>query len=225
LENSGEFRKRSIDMKLVLLGAPGSGKGTQAVYISEKYSIPAISTGEILRTAIRNETDIGLKAKEYVEAGKLVPDEIILGIISDRISQEDCKNGFILDGFPRTVRQAEALEEAAPVDCALALEVPDSVIVKRMTGRRVCKNCGRTYNVHGMPSKHEGICDACGAELITRSDDDPETVRERLKVYHRESEPLKGFFESRGKLRTVVADHDRAELTAALIFEVLGAIV
>lgn len=211
-------------MKLILLGAPGSGKGTQAVYISEKLSIPTISTGDILRAAIKSGTEIGLKAKEFIEAGKLVPDEVVLDIVRERISREDCKNGFLLDGFPRTIPQAEALEEMSPIDCALALEVADSVIEKRMAGRRVCKNCGKTYNIHSMPSKREGICDDCGGELITRADDNPETVRARLAVYHRESEPLKGFYEGRGKLRTV-ADHGGVEQTTALIFEALGAAI
>jgi len=208
-------------MKLILLGAPGSGKGTQAVFISEKLSIPAISTGDILREAIKNGTEIGLKAKKYIEAGELVPDEIVLGIIRERISREDCKNGFLLDGFPRTIPQAEALEDIAPVDYAISLEVPDSVIEQRMTGRRVCKDCGKTYNVHTMPSIREGVCDNCGGELVTRADDSPETVRARLAVYHRESEPLKGFYEGRGKLRSV-ANHGSVEHTTALIFEVLG---
>jgi len=208
-------------MKLILLGAPGSGKGTQAVYISEKLSIPTISTGDILRAAIKSGTEIGLKAKEYIEAGKLVPDEIVLGIVRERISSEDCKNGFILDGFPRTIPQAEALEEMVPIDCALALEVPDSAIVQRMAGRRVCKNCGKTYNIDSKPPKSEGICDDCGGELITRADDNPETVLERLAVYHRESEPLKAFYEGRGKLRSV-ADQGTVERNKALVLKTLG---
>jgi adenylate kinase len=209
-------------MKLVLLGAPGSGKGTQAAYISNKLSIPVISTGDMFREAMKKGTDIGLKAKSYIDAGKLVPDEVVLGIVRERIAREDCSNGFILDGFPRTIPQAEALEEMSPVDCAIALEVPDSVIEKRMTGRRVCRNCGKTYNIHTNPSGHEGICDDCGGALITRADDNPETVRARLSVYHRDSEPLKGFYEGRGKLRSVAYQGGSIERTTALIFETIG---
>lgn len=208
-------------MKLILLGAPGSGKGTQAVYISEKLSIPTISTGDMLREAMKKGTEIGLKAKSYVDAGKLVPDEVVLGIIRERLAREDCKNGFILDGFPRTIPQAEALEGITPIDYALALEVPDSVIEKRMTGRRVCRKCGKTYNIHSLPSKQEGICDDCGGELMTRADDNPETVRNRLAIYHSDSEPLKGFYEGRGRLRSV-ADQGSVERNTVLVFETLG---
>lgn len=208
-------------MKLILLGAPGSGKGTQAAILGKRLSIPTISTGDIFRDAMKKGTETGLKAKAYMDAGKLVPDEIVLGIVRERLVQDDCKNGFILDGFPRTIPQAEALEGIVSIDFALSLEVPDSAIEMRMAGRRVCRGCGKTYNIQANPSRIEGICDDCGGELITRADDNLETVRTRLSVYHRESEPLKGFYEGRGKLRLVV-NPDGMEKTAGLILEAIG---
>ncbi len=208
-------------MKLILLGAPGAGKGTQADYISESFSIPTISTGNILRAAIRDGTPVGLKAKALVEAGKLVSDEIIIGIVGERLAKDDCKNGFILDGVPRTIPQAEALEKiGVDIDAALYLEVPDAVIEQRMTGRRTCPDCGATYHIAANPPKQDGICDACGGKLTQRKDDQPETVRDRLAVYHRETEPLLAFYESRGKLKTVAGQHSLEE-TRKLVAEAL----
>ena len=208
-------------MNLILLGAPGAGKGTQAEYISERFSIPTISTGNILRAAIRDGTPVGLKAKALVEAGKLVSDDIIIGIVDERLAKDDCKNGFILDGVPRTIPQAEALEKIGiQIDAALYLEVPDAVIEQRMTGRRTCPGCGATYHIVANPPKREGVCDACGGALTQRADDQPETVRDRLAVYHRETEPLLAFYESRGKLKTVAGQHS-LEDTRKLVEEAL----
>lgn len=190
-------------MKLILLGAPGSGKGTQAEYISEKLNIPSVSTGAILREAVANKTAIGLKAKEYMDAGGLVPDDVILGIIDERLRQPDCENGFIFDGFPRNIPQAEALEKIAEIDCALLFNVPDEAIESRMTGRRACGSCGKTYHIANNPPVAEGKCDSCGGELVQRADDTVETVRARLKVYHNETEPLIDFYKGRGKLKVV----------------------
>jgi len=191
-------------MKLILLGAPGAGKGTQAEILSRMCDIPTISTGNILRAAMKNGTPVGLKAKEYVESGKLVPDEVIIGIVRERLAEDDCKNGYILDGMPRTIPQAQALEDAGiAIDTALSIEISDETIIERMAGRRVCRDCGATYHIVTVPSKVEGICDKCGGELIIRKDDAPETVRERLAVYHKETEPLKEFYAARGKLKTV----------------------
>lgn len=191
-------------MKLILLGAPGAGKGTQAEILSREYQIPSISTGNILRAAMKNGTPVGLKAKAYVEAGQLVPDEVIIGIIEERLAQPDCANGYILDGVPRTIPQAEAMEEKGiDIDWAVSIEVEDQVIVDRMSGRRTCKNCSQTFHIVSNPPKQEGICDFCGGELGIRKDDAPETVLDRLQVYHRETEPLKAFYAARGKLKTV----------------------
>ena len=191
-------------MRLILLGAPGAGKGTQAEILSKILNIPTISTGNILRAAMKNGTPVGIKAKEYVEAGKLVPDDVIIGIIQERLAEEDCKNGYILDGVPRTIPQAEAMEEMGIViDKALSIEVEDDVIVERMSGRRTCKNCSATFHVVNNPPKAEGICDFCGGELGIRKDDAPETVKARLATYHRDTEPLKAFYAERGKLVTV----------------------
>ena len=188
-------------MKLILLGAPGAGKGTQADIIKKQLGIPTISTGNILRAAVKNGTPTGLKAKEYMDAGKLVPDEVIIGIINERLQEPDCANGYILDGVPRTIAQAEAMEQAGiRFDAVVALEVPDEKIVERMGGRRVCENCGASYHIVNIPPKKEGVCDVCGGALKQRKDDDPETVRDRLAVYHKETEPLKGFYEARGIL-------------------------
>lgn len=191
-------------MKLILLGAPGAGKGTQADILSRMCNIPTISTGNILRAAMKNGTPVGLKAKDYVDSGKLVPDDVIIGIMRERLAEDDCKNGYILDGMPRTIPQAKALEDAGiDIDVALSIEIEDETIVKRMAGRRVCKDCGATYHLVTIPPKVPGICDACGGELITRKDDAPETVKDRLAIYHRDTEPLKEFYAGRGKLKSV----------------------
>lgn len=204
-------------MKLVLLGAPGAGKGTQGEILCEKYNIPTISTGNILRAAMKNGTPVGEQVKAYMDAGQLVPDELIIDIVLERISQPDCKNGYILDGFPRTIPQAEALEaHHVGIDWAVSLEVPDELIVERMSGRRSCPECGATFHVTNNPPKVEGVCDHCGAELTIRKDDAPETVLNRLKTYHETTEPLKGFYEKRGKLK-LIESQPTIEATTALI--------
>ncbi|MBQ3548447.1 MAG: adenylate kinase [Oscillospiraceae bacterium] len=209
-------------MKLILLGAPGAGKGTQADIIKQKLGIPTISTGNILRAAVKNGTPTGLKAKAFMDAGQLVPDEVIIGVINERLQESDCANGYILDGVPRTVAQAEALEQAGiRFDAVVALEVPDQRIVDRMGGRRVCEHCGASYHVIHIPPKTEGVCDACGGALVQRKDDSPETVLSRLEVYHKETEPLKGFYEARGVLKTV-EDLPTVEDTTQAILKVLG---
>ena len=191
-------------MKLILLGAPGAGKGTQADIIKKTLGIPTISTGNILRAAVKNGTPTGLRAKEYMDAGKLVPDDVIIGIISERLQEPDCADGYILDGVPRTIAQAEALEQAGiRFDAVVAIEIPDERIVARMGGRRVCESCGASYHVVNIPPKKEGICDVCGGALKQRKDDDPETVKDRLAVYHKETEPLKDFYEKLGVLKLV----------------------
>ena len=193
-------------MKLVLLGAPGAGKGTLASYLVEKMGVPTISTGNMLRAAIADGTELGKQAKSYMDAGDLVPDSLILGLIKERLAQPDCKNGCILDGFPRNVPQAEALESMVPMDCALSLEVADETIVGRMSSRRVCLTCGATYNLTNMKTKVEGVCDKCGNPVVIRKDDAPETVLARLKTYHDQTEPVKGFYEKLGKLKTIPGD-------------------
>ena len=191
-------------MNLILLGAPGAGKGTQAEMLTQKLSIPAISTGNMLREAISNGTALGKEVKQYMDGGLLVPDDLILSIVAERVQQPDCKNGFILDGVPRTLAQAEALDAAGVViDHVVSIEIDDSVIEGRMTGRRVCGKCGASYHVVANPPKTEGVCDSCGSELIIRKDDAPETVRKRLDVYHAETEVLKEFYQKLGKLRIV----------------------
>ena len=191
-------------MKMILLGAPGAGKGTQAEIISKQLNIPTISTGNILRAAVKNGTPIGLKAKEYMDAGALVPDEVIIGVITERLAQPDCANGYILDGVPRTLAQAEALEaKGVRIDHVISIEVDDKEIEGRMTGRRVCAKCGASYHVVANPPKTEGVCDLCGGELVIRKDDAPETVRHRLEVYHASTEVLKDFYGKLGRLRTV----------------------
>lgn len=190
-------------MNLILLGAPGAGKGTLAEYLIEKMGVPSVSTGNILREAVKNETQLGKEAKQYMDAGKLVPDEVVIGMLKERIARDDCKNGFILDGFPRTIPQAEALDEIASIDCALSLEVPDNVIEGRMTGRRVCLKCGATYHMVNMPPKKAGICDKCGDPLVIRKDDALDVVRDRLKTYHAQTEPLKDYYSKQGKLKSI----------------------
>ena len=191
-------------MNLILLGAPGAGKGTQAELLVEKLSIPAISTGNMLREAMANGTELGKKVKQYMDEGSLVPDELILGIVADRVAQPDCQNGFILDGVPRTLAQAEALEaKGIKIDHVVSIEVDDSEIEGRMTGRRVCSKCGASYHVVANPSEKEGICDLCGSELVIRKDDAPETVRKRLQVYHATTEVLKDFYDKLGRLRLI----------------------
>ena len=191
-------------MKLILLGAPGAGKGTQAEILSRELNIPTISTGNILRAAMKNGTPVGLKAKEYVESGKLVPDEVVIGIVEERLAEADCANGYILDGMPRTIPQAEALEKAGIViDAAVSIEISDEEIIARMSGRRTCTECSTTFHIVANPPKQEGICDNCGGALNIRKDDAPETVKARLDVYHAETEPLKAFYDARGLLRCV----------------------
>ena len=205
-------------MKLILLGAPGAGKGTQAELIAAKLGIPTISTGNILREAIKNGTEIGLKAKSFMDQGKLVPDDVIIGIVRERVSQPDCEKGYILDGMPRTIPQAQALEDAGiHFDSVVSIEIEDAVIEQRMTGRRVCGSCGASYHITANPPKVEGICDHCGKELSIRKDDAPETVRNRLKVFHQETEPLKGFYEKLGKLKLVEGNQPIADITNAIL--------
>ncbi len=209
-------------MKLILLGAPGAGKGTQAEIIASKLSIPTISTGNILREAIRNGTKTGLEAKRYMDEGKLVPDDVIIGIVADRVAQPDCAGGYILDGMPRTIPQAQALEDRGiHFDHVISIEIADEVIEKRMTGRRVCSNCGASYHIVANPPKAEGVCDSCGGALTIRKDDAPETVRNRLSVFHKETEPLKEFYQKLGKLQLVDGNQAIEKATSA-IMEVLG---
>lgn len=208
-------------MKLILLGAPGAGKGTQAEKIVEKYGIPAVSTGNMLRAAVKDGTEMGLKAKSYMDEGGLVPDEVVIGIIKDRLKEEDCKNGFILDGFPRTIPQAQALVDAGvDIDKVLDIEVPDEKITKRMSGRRVCSKCANSYHMEYKKPKKEGVCDACGGELIQRKDDAPETVQARLAEYHKTTEPLKDFYAKLNKLVVVEGQEEVAD-TTALVFAAL----
>ena len=208
-------------MKLILLGAPGAGKGTQAEFICEKLSIPTISTGNIIRAALKNGTEMGLKAKEFIDAGQLVPDDVVIGIIKERLSEDDCKNGFILDGFPRTIPQAEALDEMGiEIDKVIDIEVPDEKIVLRMSGRRVCPACGNSYHLLYKKPEKDGICNACGAELIIRADDHPDTVKDRLDVYHSQTEPLKEFYEKKNKLFIVEGQEEVAD-TSALVLKAL----
>ncbi|MBQ9937478.1 MAG: adenylate kinase [Oscillospiraceae bacterium] len=210
-------------MNLILLGAPGAGKGTQAEVIVNHLSIPAISTGNIIRESLRNETELGLKAKKYIDEGALVPDEVVIAIIKERLLEDDCKNGFILDGFPRTVPQAEALDAMGVViDKVIDIEVEDEKIISRLSGRRVCKDCSASYHIDYKPSKDGKTCDLCGAELICRKDDHPDTVLERLRVYHDQTEPLIKFYKDRGKLFVVHGQEkveDTTKLTLAAIEE------
>ena len=209
-------------MKLVLLGAPGAGKGTQAEILCKKLNIPTISTGNILRAAVANGTPVGLKAKEYMDKGALVPDDVIIGVIKERLAEPDCKNGFILDGVPRTIPQAQALEDGGVhIDCALPIEIAVETIIERMSGRRTCPACGASFHVVSNPPRKQGVCDACGGELTIRKDDAPETVKARLVTYHRETEPLKDFYAKRGVLKTV-DNRPSIEATTQAICETLG---
>ena len=214
-------------MKIIMLGAPGAGKGTQAKRIAEKYSIPHISTGDIFRANIKNGTELGNKAKTYMDQGLLVPDELVVDLVVDRVGQEDAKNGYVLDGFPRTIPQAEALDKALEaigekVDYAINVEVPDENIIRRMSGRRACVACGGTYHLVYIPPKQEGICDTCGKELILREDDKPETVKKRLDVYHEQTQPLIDYYNGKGVLNEVDGTQDMEDVFNAII-EVLGA--
>lgn len=208
-------------MNLILLGAPGAGKGTQAEVICKALNIPTISTGNMLREAVKNGTKSGLEAKSFMDSGKLVPDEVVIGILKDRIAEDDCKNGFILDGFPRTVPQAEALDNmGVAIDKVVEIYVPDEKIKQRLSGRRVCERCGNSYHVDFKPTKVEGVCDACGGKTVIRKDDEPETVNNRLAIYHEQTAPLKGYYEKQGKLVTVEGQEEVSEtskLTLAAI--------
>lgn len=211
-------------MNLILLGAPGAGKGTQAEIISDKYNIPTISIGNIIRAALKNGTEMGLKAKAYTEQGKLVPDDVVIGIIRERLAEQDCKNGFILDGFPRTIPQAKALDDMnITIDAALSIEVADEEIVKRMSGRRVCEKCGASYHTEFKKPEIEGVCNNCDGNLVIRKDDEPETVLERLKVYHDQTEPLKDYYKAQDKL-VLVQGQDDVKDTTELVLKALSEI-
>ena len=208
-------------MKIIMLGAPGAGKGTQAKMIADKYTIPHISTGDIFRANIKNGTELGMEAKKYVDQGQLVPDELTVRILLDRVAQDDCKNGYVLDGFPRTIPQAEVLDAELTklgdqIDFAIDVDVPDENIVKRMSGRRACVACGATYHIVHIPPVKEGICDKCGSELILRDDDAPETVLKRLGVYHEQTQPLIDFYTKKNILKTVDGTVDSADVFAAI---------
>ena len=209
-------------MKIIMLGAPGAGKGTQAIQIAEKYRIPHVSTGDLVRSNISNNTELGKEAKGYMDAGKLVPDELTVRMLFDRVSKDDCANGYVLDGFPRTIAQAEVLEaELAKrndkIDYAIDVEVPDENIVKRMGGRRACVKCGATYHIEHVPPKQEGICDHCGSELVLRADDAPETVLKRLQVYHEQTQPLIDFYGSRNILHEIDGTQDMNQVFADIV--------
>ena len=208
-------------MKIIMLGAPGAGKGTQAKMIADKYGVPHISTGDIFRANIKNGTELGMEAKKYMDQGLLVPDELTVRILLDRIAQDDCKNGYVLDGFPRTIPQAEVLDSELTklgdhIDYAINVDVPDENIVKRMSGRRACLTCGATYHIEHVPPKKEGICDVCGSELVLRDDDKPETVKNRLNVYHEQTQPLIDFYTEKGVLKTVDGTVPMEEVFAAI---------
>lgn len=214
-------------MKVIMLGAPGAGKGTQAKQIADKYNIPHISTGDIFRANIKNGTELGKKAKTYMDQGLLVPDELVVELVADRIQQDDCKNGFVLDGFPRTIPQAEALDTALEninekMDYAIDVDVPDENIINRMSGRRACLSCGATYHIVSIPTKVEGICDRCGNPVVLRDDDKPETVKKRLEVYHEQTQPLIDYYKKQDILRTVNGVQPMEEVFKAIV-EILGA--
>ena len=208
-------------MKIIMLGAPGAGKGTQAKMIADKYGVPHISTGDIFRANIKNGTELGMEAKKYMDQGLLVPDELTVRILLDRVAQDDCKNGYVLDGFPRTIPQAEVLDSELTklgdhIDYAINVDVPDENIVKRMSGRRACLTCGATYHIEHVPPKKEGICDVCGSVLVLRDDDKPETVKNRLNVYHEQTQPLIDFYTEKGVLKTVDGTVPMEEVFAAI---------
>ncbi len=208
-------------MKIIMLGAPGAGKGTQAQLIADKYGIPHVSTGDIFRANIKNGTELGMEAKKYMDQGLLVPDELTVRILLDRVAKEDCKDGYVLDGFPRTIPQAEVLDQALTergdrIDFAIDVDAPDENIVKRMSGRRACLACGATFHVEHIPPKQEGICDRCGQELVLRDDDKEETVQKRLDVYHEQTQPLLAYYEKKGVLRTVDGTKTMQEVFAAV---------
>ena len=211
-------------MNLILLGAPGAGKGTQAEVICDHLQIPAISTGNVLREAVKNGTEMGLKAKSFMDSGALVPDEVVIGIIKERLAMDDCQNGFILDGFPRTVPQAEALDAmGVKIDKVIDIEVADEKIMQRLSGRRVCQDCGASYHVDYKPSKEDGKCDKCGGQTVQRKDDHPDTIKDRLHVYHEQTEPLKDYYEKTGKL-TIVEGQEEVADTSALTLKALEAL-
>ena len=210
-------------MNLIMFGAPGAGKGTQAEILCDRLNIPTISTGNMIREALNSGTEMGLKAKSYIEAGKLVPDEVVIGIVRDRLAQEDCKDGFILDGFPRTIPQAEALERMGIViDRVVDIDVPDEIIARRVSSRRVCPNCGNTYGTKVKTPKVEGVCDRCGTTLIQRKDDQPETVKERLRVYHEQTEPLRDYYAKAGKLLVMDGQQGIQEIAEQTIAALKG---
>lgn len=213
-------------MKIIMLGAPGAGKGTQAIMIAEKYQVPHVSTGDMFRANIKNNTPLGVEAKKYMDAGQLVPDELTVKILLDRVAKDDCKNGYVLDGFPRTIPQAEVLEKALSeindkIDFAINVDVPDENIISRMGGRRACLKCGATYHVEYVPPKKEGVCDNCGEDLVLRDDDKPETVKSRLDVYHKQTQPLIDFYNERNILKTVDGTQDMKEVFNAIV-NILG---
>ncbi len=214
-------------MKIIMLGAPGAGKGTQAKLIAEKYQIPHISTGDIFRANIKEGTELGMKAKSFMDAGGLVPDELVIDLVVDRLTWEDAKNGYVLDGFPRTIPQAEALtkalaEKGEKIDAAIDIDVPDENIINRMGGRRACVSCGATYHIVNIPPKVEGKCDKCGADLILRDDDKPETVKNRLEVYHEQTQPLIDYYKAEGVLKEVDGTVDMNDVFNAIV-QILGA--
>ena len=210
-------------MNIIMLGAPGAGKGTQAAVLCEHFGIPTISTGNMIREALKNGTEMGLKAKSYMDDGKLVPDEVVIGIVKERLSEDDCKKGFILDGFPRTIPQAEALDQmGVDIQYVINIDVPDEVITKRMSGRRVCENCGRPYHIESLKPQKDGVCDDCGGTLVQRKDDHPDTVLARLDVYHKETEPLADYYRKQGKLVNVKGQ-DTVEATTAAVLEAIEA--
>ena len=205
-------------MNIIMLGAPGAGKGTQAAVLCEHFGIPTISTGNMIREALKNGTEMGLKAKSYMDDGKLVPDEVVIGIVKERLSEDDCKKGFILDGFPRTIPQAEALDNmGVDIQYVINIDVPDESIIKRMSGRRVCENCGRPYHIESLKPQKDGVCDDCGGTLVQRKDDHPDTVLARLDVYHKETEPLADYYKKQGKLVNVAGQNTVADTTAAVL--------
>ena len=220
------LKKEENRMRIIMLGAPGAGKGTQAKRIAEKYNVPHISTGDIFRENIKNGTELGQEAKKYMDQGLLVPDELTVKILLDRVANEDCKNGYVLDGFPRTIPQAEVLDNALTelsdkIDYAINVDVPDENIIKRMSGRRACLACGATYHIEHVPPVQEGICDRCGKELVLRDDDQPETVKNRLNVYHEQTQPLIDFYTNKGVLKTVDGTVDMKDVFSAIV-NILG---